>query len=60
MPTARKQWLKWQQQEQQGFATCHRMLSDDYMIASLAIWVDREDKSVQLVPEEFKELPVLN
>jgi hypothetical protein len=29
-------------------------------LASLAVWLDQEEESVQLVPEEFKELPVLN
>jgi hypothetical protein len=29
-------------------------------LASLAVWLDQEEELVQLVPEEFKELPVLS
>jgi hypothetical protein len=29
-------------------------------LESLAVWVDQEEESVQLDPEEFKKLPVLN
>jgi hypothetical protein len=29
-------------------------------LARLVIWLDREEELVQLVPEEFKELPVLS
>jgi hypothetical protein len=27
-------------------------------LAGLAVWLDEEEELVQLVPEEFKELPV--
>jgi hypothetical protein len=29
-------------------------------LASLAVWWDQEEESLQLVPEEFKELPVIS
>jgi hypothetical protein len=29
-------------------------------LASLVFWLDQEEELVQLVPEEFKELPVLS
>jgi hypothetical protein len=29
-------------------------------LSSLAVWSDQEEELVQLVPEEFKELPVLS
>jgi hypothetical protein len=29
-------------------------------LVHLAVWLDQEEELVQLVPEEFKELPVLS
>jgi hypothetical protein len=31
-----------------------------WSLASLAVWLDQEVELVQLVPEEFKEAPVLS
>jgi hypothetical protein len=30
------------------------------ILASVALWLDQEEEPVQLVPEDFKELPLLS